>query len=807
MVEFKPRIEEKRWNPRMEVEILERWEKEKTYQFNEDTKKPIFSIDTPPPYASGRWHVGGAVHYSQIDMVARYFRMKGFEVLFSFGIDRNGLPVEVEVEKKLGISIHNVERERFLKICKDFLDNVEKEIVSIAKRLGMSCDFKNIYRTDSPEYRKVTQETFIELWNKNLIYSDNRPTNWCPVCGTTIADAELEYVEKDTWLYYINFKVEDTGENITIATTRPELLCTCKMVIFNPEDKRYLHLNGKHAITPIYNQKVPIKASSYAKPEFGSGLAMICSFGDYTDIRIFRELGLQPTIAITKDGKMNKVAGAYEGLSVKEAREKIVEDLEKLGLLIKKERIKHSVPICWRSKNPVEFIFMEEYYLKQLPFIQRLKEVIEEIRFYPPESKNLLISWVNSIVTDWPISRRRFYGTEIPLWYCAKCGKAYVPPKGGYYQPWRERPPTEKCECGSTEFMGEARTFDTWMDSSISQLYILGYGWSENLFQKCFPCSLRPQGSDIVRTWLYYSILRTFQLLSAPAFKYVRISGMGLDEHGEAMHKSKGNIVWPEPYIEKYGADAFRLWGASEAKLGSNYRFSKERLEGSFRFLTKLWNVARFISQFPVVESSENVKLRPLDYMILDELYNIVKECVEGYEQMDFFIPANTLRNFVWNVFADHYVEAVKARAYNLDKNFNTEEQIGAWKTLHLCLKTVIKLLAPICPFITEAIWTRLYSEKSIHLEEFPQPRDEWLNEHGKLLNGFMEFNSTVWRYKKSKNLALNEKIKIVYVPENLKPFEEDLKAMHKIVKIVFGKPEKDMKDKLDVLDEVYFVV
>ena len=798
---FKPKIEEKRWNPKMEMEIFEDWMRENLYEVNRETVKPIFSIDTPPPYASGRWHVGGATHYAQIDMVARYWRMKGYEVVFSFGIDRNGLPVEVEVEKRYGISASKVSREEFIKLCKDFLDKVEEEIIKTAKRLGMSCDFKNIYRTDSPEYRRITQETFIQLWRKGLVYSDNRPTNWCPVCQTTIADAELEYVEEETDLCYIRFKVKE-GDEIVVATTRPELLCTCRMIIYHPEDERYKHLEGKHAIVPIYNHEVPIKASSYAKPEFGTGIAMICSFGDYTDIRIFREMGLKPTIAITKDGRMNEVAGPYQGLKVEEARKKIVEDLEKFGLLVKKEKIIHSTPVCWRSKNPVEFIFMEEYYLKQLPFLDDLKKIVDQINFYPPESKHLLLNWINSINVDWPISRRRFYGTEIPVWYCSRCGKPHLPPPGKYYQPWKENPPFEKCECGSTKFVGETRTFDTWMDSSISQLYILGYGRDEKFFQKTFPCTLRPQGADIVRTWLYYSILRTYQLFSQPAFKHVRISGMGLDEHGEAMHKSKGNIIWPEPFLEKYGADAFRLWGASEAKLGSNYRFSVERLEGCFRFLTKLWNISRFISCFPT--KTKNWKLNPLDKMILNELYKVVKECEKGYEQMDFFIPANLLRNFVWNIFADHYVEAVKARAYNMDKSFSEQEQEGAWETLHLCLKTILKLLAPICPFITDTIWRKVYSTKSIHLEEFPKPQKEWLNEYGQFIGQFMEFNSTIWRFKKKRGMALNEKIKTVYAPKILEPFGKDLKAMHKIENLMFEEPIG--KENLEKFGEIYFL-
>lgn len=647
MEKLTPVIRDKRWDIGKEERLIRVWQKEKIYRFNQNTEKPVFSVDTPPPYASGKWHVGGATHYAQIDMVARYFRMRGCEVLFPFGVDRNGLPVEVEVEKLHNLSAHEVPRDKFIELCREFLDKVEHEILDAALRMGMSCDLTPYYRTDSPEYRCVTQSIFIDLWNKGLIYEDDRPTNWCPVCRTTIADAEIEYSESPTELYYIKFKLEN-GEDAPIATTRPELLCSCAAVIFNPADTRYTSLEGRYAIVPIYERKVPISSHGYAKAEFGTGLVMVCSFGDYSDVRIFRELQLKPTIAIDINGQMNENAGPYKGLTVTEARRKIVEDLKKAGLLVKVEKTAHRMPMCWRSKNPIEFISMPEYYLKQLEVVDNLKETADSIEFHPAESKQLLINWINSITADWPISRRRYYGTEIPAWYCKKCRKPYLPKPGRYYQPWREKPPVKKCECGTTEFVGETRTFDTWMDSSNSQLYVIGCGWNPKLFKKTFPCSLRPQGVDIVRTWLHYSILKTYQLLGKQAFRHVRLSGMGLNEKGEAMHKSKGNVVYPDPIFRQYGVDAFRLWGASEARLGSDYRFSEERLNGASKFITKLWNIARFISSFPQAEKP--YRLADLDRMILAELNRLIEECKCGYDQMDFFIPSTAIRDFAWNV-------------------------------------------------------------------------------------------------------------------------------------------------------------
>lgn len=792
---FKPKIRESRWSIEREEEQIQLWEKENIYKFNRSSGKPIFSIDTPPPYVSGKMHVAQAGHYAQIDMVVRYLRMKHFEVLFPMGVDRNGLPIEVQVEKEYKIRAHDVPREEFIRICSDFLDKIEADILQTLRRMGMSCDLDDYYRTDSPQYRMATQASFIEMWKKGLVYEDKRPTNWCPVCGTSIADAEIDYIETETSLNYIKFRVEQNGEIITIATTRPELLCTCAALFFNPDDTRYQHLKGKTAVVPIFEQKVPILAHSSAKPEFGTGLMMACSYGDYSDLRVFRELNLKGIIAIDERGKMNDVAGPYKGLTVNEARQKITQDLQNKGLILKQEKTTHRTPICWRSEDPVEFIEMPEYYLKQLQFLDELRQITKKVHFYPPELKQILDNWIDSITIDWPISRRRFYGTEIPLWYCKNCGKPSVPESGKYYQPWKDKAPFESCDCGSKEFVGEERTFDTWFDSSISGLFIIGYLRDEELFRRAFPASLRTQGIDIVRNWLYYSILRTYLLFKKPAFDGVRLSGMGLDEKGEAMHKSKGNVVYSDAMFQKYGADAFRFWSASEGKLGSNYRFSEARVKGAALFITKLWNIARFISSFPII--NKDFELSELDKMILAQLNDVINECTAGYEKLDMYVPANAIRDFAWNIFADHYVEAAKSRAYNQNGEFDEKLQRGAWYTLHTCLGAVLKLLAPICPFATEALWRELYPSESIHVQLVPRERKELESELRELLPQLMEFDTAIWKYKKERNMALSQELQAtIYAPSRLKVFEADIKVMHKIKEFKFGEPSQEIKAK-----------
>ena len=709
-------------------------------------------------------------------MIARAARMLGYSVYFPIGMDRNGIAVERYAEKRFNISLHKLPREEFLKYCKQALDELEAEMIEIMKSLGLSGDFDNYYQTDSEEYRKLTQATFIELWNRGLIYFDTRPNNYCPVCKTTIADAEVVYEELPTKLVYIKFKTTD-NEEIVIATTRPELLCSCQAVLVNPEDERYKHLVGKKAIVPIYGREVPILAHPIVKPEFGSGIEMVCSYGDYNDVMLFRELGLKEIIAIDEDGKMTNAAGKYAGLKVEEAREKIIEDLKQAGLIVKIEQIMHRTPTCERSHNPIEIIPMQEIYLKQLEFKEEMLKIANELEFLPEFHRQLLINWINSITKDWPISRRRYYATEIPIWYCKKCGKPHVPKPGKYYRPWKEKAPFEKCEaCGSTEFIGETRTFDTWFDSSISALFISRFMRDEEFFKKVFPVTVRPQGKDIVRTWLYYSLLRAFQLTGKKAFQKAWITGYCVDEKGEKMSKSKGNVIDPVPLIQKYGADAFRFWGASEASLGFDFRAGEKRVENASKFITKLWNVARYVSQFPLIENFDESKLLPSDKWILSELKKSYDKCLEGYKSFNFFIPATEAREFLWNLFASHYIEMVKKRAYG--EGFNEEEQKAAWYTLHKVMKTLLKLLAPIIPFVTDFIWMKMYGRESIHTQLFEERFE--VEDLSSYTPKIVEFNSKVWKEKKDRGLSLKDSIK-VEIPKELNIFERELKSMHNI--------------------------
>lgn len=785
------KITEKIWSSDIERKIIGEWKANNVYDNVETNqhKDKYFVIDTPPPYPSGRpWHIGAAAHYSQIDMISRVARLKGFKVIFPIGVDRNGIPVEIHTEKKYKIRMRNTERKEFLKLCKLTLDDTENEFIEILQSLGLSADFKQKYQTDSPDFRAFTQSTFIEMWNKGLVYLGNRPNNYCIDCGTTIADAEITYDDIETKLVYIKFFLENNNEFIVIATTRPELLFACQAVIVNPDDERYKEMQGKTLRIPIFNREVEIRSHHSANKNFGSGAVMICSYGDLNDVQLFRELGLMEIRSIDLNGKTTEFAGMFSNLRIKEARSKIIDELEKQGLVEKIEIISHRTPLCERSKTQIEIISLEDYYLKQVDFKSNLLEQSKDIKFYPEMHRQILLNWVNSIAIDWPISRRRFYGTEIPIWYCTKCKKPNLPEPGKYYRPWDENPPFDKCtSCNNDKFEGEKKIFDTWMDSSITPLYITKFYKNREIFDKIYPVSIRPQGKDIVRTWLYYTLLRCLYLTNHIPWQSAWIMGYGVDEKGEKMSKSKGNVIDPLPIIKKYGADAFRFWSASETNVGYDFRCSEQKIQSAQKFLSKLWNIGRFISNFEIIDENNRPKeLEATDKWILSELASMTKKCLDGYEELNFFIPANALREFTWNIFAAHYIEMIKSRAYN---NESEEERKSALYAIHKCFRTILLLLEPISPFITYELWKKIYEDGEIVSEQKKIPTVE--KEYDTLVSStqhIVKFNSEIWNKKKetlssvtNKPLSLKDPIK-TQIPSELELFKDDLILMHNII-------------------------
>lgn len=788
----------KNWNLDIENKIIEEWRNSKQFKFNPKTKKKIYSIDTPPPYINAPIHIGHATTYVYQDFFARYWRMKGYEVLFPLGLDRNGLPIEVGAEKKFGVSPFKIGRKEFLEYCKKLLEQTSLESTDTFAKLGISFnsyeknnEIGDIYFTDDENYRALTQETFINLYKKGKIYEDTRINNWDCVLQTTIADSEIDYEDKESFFVKVKWKIKETGEEIVIGTTRPELICTCGMIIFNPKDKRYKKLKGKTAITPIFNKEIKIIEHPLAQTNKGTGLAMMCSAGDLSDIQFFREMALKPIIAIDKQGKMNENAGFLKGLKVKDARKKIIEELESKNLIINKEKVMHRTPISERSKTEIEFIEMPEFYLKQLDIKNKIKKLSKEKQeFFPKSARNLLNKWIDSITIDWPISRRRYYSTEIPLWHCKEENLVALPRAGKYYQPWNEKVPnnSEIYKNGkkigniseknfkNKKWIGETRVFDTWFDSSISVLNILSYKNNKEFFKKAYPSSLRPQGKEIVRTWLYYSLLRCYLETGELPFKHIWIHNHILDDKGKKMSKSLGNVINPQELINEFGAEAFRLWAAEEGNLSKqDLMCSKQRIKAELKTINKIINVSKFVMLFE--KPKNKIEITKLDKLFIDYIEFLTKEFEKSYNNYDFHNPSLKLRNFLWNIFASNYIELIKARAYNNDNYFDKKESDSAKYTLHYILERFLILIYPIIPQVT----TLIAKEKNLNLLKIEFPKPKKITSDLKLIEKIIDFNSLIWKTKKEKGLSLKNEISGIKIPERLKDFEKELRITHNL--------------------------
>ena len=821
-----PLIEDKRWSIDLEKRIQEDHYSDpvvynQRYAFNPNSGKEIFVIDTPPPYPSGTWHIGAVAQYSMIDVIARSQRLLGKEVFFPWGVDRNGINIEFTVEKNTGRKMKTFERSEFLDLCRETIEEYTQEMRETAARVGLSCDFDKEYLTDSDEYRGVSQSIFVDLFKRGDIVEDLRPNIYDPVEGTTIADAEVERLRRKSKLIDILWTTED-GIDVVISTTRPELICACGVVVVHPDDDRYRNLVGKNIVIPVETngrtKSVEIMTHPSVKSEFGSGVLMVCSFGDQNDVAVFRELGLTPFQAIDLEGNMTDVSGPYAGLTVLEAREKVIEDLTSAKRIVNIIEKEQDVPVSERGKNPVEIILLKEWYVKQTHIQNRMRELIENMEFHPVRNKQFLLDWMDNISIDWPISRRRWYHTEVPIWYSEDGTKIITPPSGTYVQPWRENPPDgsrvldreTRDDLGSWDelsselgiVIGEEKVFDTWMDSSNSNLYVSGYLSNPELFSDAFPTGIRPQGKEIVRTWLYYTLLKSALLLDSPGFKHVWIDGLGMDPWGRKMSKSLGNgidansvlecgaggrtgswkIKGPDKVVNlranKIGSECFRLWKACDAQVGDDFHINPEEIEQKYYgVLTKLFNVARFASQFPVPTNLEKlpIDLAPEDKWILSEFDNIMKKVEEAWKEIDIYTAAQSMKNFSTGVLASHWLEMVKTRLYDGDES-------AAW-TLHRMFRDLMDGFSPICPFFSHYLSSILYDRSAVIADSFPSiPLDFETYKWTEITESVMDFNSEVWRTKKEQGLSLNSELSGVKIPDNLSQLEVPLRRMHKLL-------------------------
>ena len=752
---------EKRWQ--------KAWEEREIYKFNEDSLDNAFVIDTPPPYPTGELHMGHVLNWVYMDIVARYKRMRGYNVLFPQGWDCHGLPTEVKVEEIHGIRKGDIPREKFRKLCIELTDRNIRRMRKQIKSLGCSIDWSTEYITMRPEYIKKSQYAFVEMYEKGLIYRGEHPVNWCPRCETAIADAEVEYEQRETFLNYLFFPLEN-GKKIRIATTRPELLPACVAIAVHPEDERYKNLVGKEAEIPLFKRKVKIIADEDIDPEFGTGIVMICTFGDKQDVEWIKKHNLPTIRAVDRKGRLTEAAGKYSKLSIEEAKEKIVEDLEKEGYLEKREKIMQNVGKCWRCKTPVEILLEKQWFVDVRSLRDKILEASSKMKWYPSYMEIRLRNWVNSMNWDWVISRQRIFATPIPVWYCKKCGEVIVAKKDELPVFPEEKIPEKCSKCGAKEIEPEKDVLDTWMDSSITPLVIAGWLEDEKKFKKLFPSDLRPQGHDIIRTWAFYTVVKAIALADKEPFKALLINGMVLAEDGRKMSKSLGNVVEPDYIIETYGADALRQWAAMGGAPGSDIPFSHKDVKFGQRFLRKLWNALKFASQHLDDGQSSSKELEIVDRWILSRLNKLIARATESLEEYRFDRAILDIQSFVWHELCDIYIEEIKHRLYN-PETYGEESKEAAKFVLRKSLTTILKLLAPFTPhFCEEAYSTFFKAEKSIHLEPWPEVEEELIDEkaeeQAKIIN---EIITKVRRYKAEKGLPLNYELNkaIIYTTKD----------------------------------------
>jgi valyl-tRNA synthetase len=697
------------------------WEKEKIYKFDAKSKKEIFSIDTPPPYASsGHLHVGHALHYTQFEIVARAMRLLGREVYFPPGFDDNGLPTEKYVEEKLGIDKSKISRAEFRKICLQESSKVEKEYTDrVFRKLGHSYDWSLLYTTIGKEAQRISQTAFLRLIKKGDCYRKEEPVIWCPKHETALAQAEVEDLTRQTKLNYIDFDVADgKREKITIATTRPEFLPACVGVFVHPKDERHKNLVGRELKVPLFKHKVKVRTDEKVDREFGTGIVMVCTFGDSTDIGWWKKHKLELRSILTKDGKLNEKACEYRGFGIEEARERILRDLKEKGRLRKQEPLQQTVGSCWRCNTPIEYIVTKQWFIKALPYKKELIKRGREVKWKPSFMRIRFENWVKNLGWDWVISRQRYYGVPIPVWYCDKCNEIILPQEKNLpLDPIEQERRCKKC---GNKARPDNDVFDTWMTSS--QTPEIACRWLENphLYGKLVPMCLRPQANDIIRTWAFYTILKSHLLFNRIPWKNVMIGTYVLDEGGKGMHKSKGNAVWVDELIERYGVDAFRYWVAS-ASLGFDLPFKEKELVAGKRFLTKLWNASRFVLMNLKGKVKKPRKLEKIDSLMLCELRAVLNKVRGNYENYDAAGAKREAENFFWHAFCDNYLEIIKRRVYAGSK----EEKQSALYTLYFSLLTILKIFAPITPFITEEIYQGYFrkyeKDKSIHISCWPK--------------------------------------------------------------------------------------
>lgn len=711
---------DKKYNAKeKENKWLEYWREHKVYEFHPDQRE-VFSIDTPPPTVNGKIHIGHIFSYSQTEMIARYKRLRGYNIFYPFGFDDNGLPSERLVEKEQGKKAHEIGREEFSKLCYKTTDKYEEEFQKLFSKMGVSTDWDIHYKTVSPSTIKISQASFLDLIDKGHCYHKKSPALWCNECLTSIAQAELETKTVQTTFNYIQFKTVEDEEEFTIATTRPELLPAIVCVFVNPNDENHQSLIGKTAHIPVIDVEVPIMADEKVAIDKGTGVVMCCTFGDQTDIEWWKKYNLPLKYIFTNNGRIIDSVPNYGGMKIKEARKKIIEDLQTGGFVVKIEELEHEVQTHERCGKEVEYSVMQQWFIDIMSHKEDFLRIGNEIHWYPDYMHNRYNEWVENIMWDWCISRQRYFGVPFPVWYCKECSEpVFARTTDLPVNPLTDKPPVECCsKCGCKEFLPETDVMDTWATSSVTPLINMRYGEENNFESFLKPMSIRTNASDIIRTWDFYTIVKSFYHFGIKPWENVMISGFVMANKGEKISKSKGNSkVEPLDLMEQYPADVIRYWAGS-GRLGTDIVFSDETLLRGRKLVNKLWNVSKFVEMH--LQDYEDRKLDYFEYIdkwIIGSFQEMEKGFIKYLDEFEVGLALNTLEKFFWN-FCDNYIEIVKHRLYRPEE-FGEKARYSGQKTVYILLYKLLQDFSIFFPFITEEIYQELYHDQvSIHLTQ-----------------------------------------------------------------------------------------
>ena len=800
----------KTYDPKgIEDKLYQKWLDKKYFHAEVDHSKKPFTIVIPPPNITGQLHMGHALDQTMQDILIRFKRMQGYNALWQPGTDHASIATEVKIIEKLkeeGINKSDLGREGFLERAWEWKKEYGGRIVEQLKKLGSSCDWDRERFTMDEGCNKAVTEVFCKMHEKGWIYKGSRIINWCPVCNTSISDAEVEYQEQAGHFWHIKYPLINgdgsvsTTEFLEFATTRPETMLGDTAVAVNPEDDRYKHLIGRKVMLPIINREIPIVADSYVDMEFGTGVVKITPAHDPNDFEVGKRHNLPEINIMNDDATINKNGGKFEGLDRYEARGQIVKELDEMGLLVRIEDYSHNVGTHDRCKTTIEPLIKKQWFVKMDELIKPAADAVRngEIQLIPSRMEKTYYNWTDNI-RDWCISRQLWWGHRIPAYYCDECGETIVA---------KEQP--EVCpKCGKTHFTQDPDTLDTWFSSALWPFSTLGWPEMTEDLKYFYPTDVLVTGYDIIFFWVIRMIFSGYEQMGEKPFKTVLFHGLVRDSQGRKMSKSLGNGIDPLEIIDKYGADALRLTLITGNAPGNDMRFYYERVEASRNFANKVWNASRFIMmnmEGKEIPDAQPEKLEPVDKWILSKFNTLVKDATDNMEHFELGIAVQKVYDFIWDEFCDWYIEMVKPRLYASD---DADSQTAALWTLKTVLIGALKLLHPYMPFITEEIFCTLQSEEeSIMISAWPVYSEEWnFAKEEKAIEIIKEAVRGIRNVRTEMNVAPSRKASVYVVSAN-----EEIRSIFEegrlfFASLAYASEVQIQEDKTGIADDAVSVV